>query len=292
MDSILVLTYPVNFLLMIAIPVVLGFYLTGKFKLGWRLWWIGAATFVLSQLGHIPFNIILSNLFQDGILPSPPEAYQLAFNAIVLGLSAGLWEECTRYAVYRWWARDARSWSKAILMGAGHGGIEAMILGLLALIAFFQMLTLRNADLTTLIPAEQLELAQFQIATYWSSPWYATFLGAVERIFALTAQVTLSVIVLQIFSRKQIRWLWIAIGWHAFIDAVAIYILNTWGAYSAEGVLAVITLINVALIFILRKPEPKPQVESKLAPLPKEIILSDIQDIDTSSDTLEQTRYN
>jgi uncharacterized membrane protein YhfC len=154
------------------------------------------------------------------------------------------------------------------------------------------MLTLRNADLTTLIPAEQLELAQFQIATYWSSPWYATFLGAVERIFALTAQVTLSVIVLQIFSRKQIRWLWIAIGWHAFIDAVAIYILNTWGAYSAEGVLAVITLINVALIFILRKPEPKPQVESKLAPLPKEIILSDIQDIDTSSDTLEQTRYN
>jgi uncharacterized membrane protein YhfC len=292
MDSILILTYPINFLLMIAIPVMLGFYLTRKFKLGWRLWWIGSATFVLSQLGHIPFNLLLTNLFQGGILPSPPETYKLAFNALLLGLSAGLWEECTRYAAYRWWAKDARSWSNAILMGAGHGGIEAIILGLLALIAFIQMLALRNADLTALIPAEQLEIAQYQIATYWSSLWYATFLGAIERVFALTAQVTLSVIVLQVFTRKQIRWLWIAIGWHAFIDAVAIYILNTWGAYFAEGVLAVITLINIALIFILRKPEPKPQGESRLAPLPKEITLSDIQDIDSSSETLEQTRYN
>ena len=292
MDSMLILTYPINFLLMIAIPVMFGFYLTRKFKLDWRLWWIGAATFVLSQLGHIPFNILLTKLFQEGILPSPQAAYQLAFNAIVLGLSAGLWEECTRYATYRWWAKDARSWSNAILMGAGHGGIEAVILGFFTLFTFIQMTALRNADLTTLIPAGQLELAQHQIATYWSNPWYATLLGAIERVFALTAHVALSVIVLQVFTRKHIRWLWAAIGWHAIINALAIYILGTWGAYAAETVLAVITLINLAIIFTLRKPEPKLQVESELSPLPEQITLSEIQDIESTSENLEQTRYN
>jgi uncharacterized membrane protein YhfC len=42
-----------NGLLMILLPIGLGIYLTRKLSLGWRLWWIGAGTFVLSQVGHI-----------------------------------------------------------------------------------------------------------------------------------------------------------------------------------------------------------------------------------------------
>jgi uncharacterized membrane protein YhfC len=43
-----------NGLLMIALPVGLGIYLTRRWKTGWRLWLIGAAIFIFSQIVHIP----------------------------------------------------------------------------------------------------------------------------------------------------------------------------------------------------------------------------------------------
>lgn len=277
---------------MFAIPILLAFYLTRKFKLGWRLWWIGAGAFVISQLGHIPFNIMLSRLFQIGMLEVPQGFNQLLFNAILLGLSAGIWEEGTRYATYRWWAKDARTWHKAILMGTGHGGIEAIILGFLALIAFLQLIALRDVDLSQLIPAAQLELVQNQVVAYWSAPWFTSMLGAIERVFAIIAQISLSVLVLQIFQRGHIRWLVLAIGWHAFIDALAIYILSIWGANLTEAVLFFITLINLALIFILRSPEPDPLSASEPLPLTRDRSSFNFQDVDPTSETLEQTRYN
>jgi uncharacterized membrane protein YhfC len=202
-----------------------------------------------------------------------------------------LWEEGFRYAAYRWWAKDARSWRKAVLMGAGHGGIEAILLGLLAFFTFLQLVSLKNADLTTLIPADQMDLAQQQVANYWSSPWYATLLGAGERIFAMTAQIALSVIVLQVFTRGHIRWLWLAICWHALINAIGLYILGTWGAYMAEATLAFLTLVNLGIIFALRQPEPE-IVEIEPSPLPELVSVSTLADVDATAETLERTRYN
>jgi uncharacterized membrane protein YhfC len=57
--------------------------------------------------------------------------YNLLIIAGFLGLSAGFFEESARYVVYRWWARDARTWSQGLMLGAGHGGIESILLGFL-----------------------------------------------------------------------------------------------------------------------------------------------------------------
>jgi len=45
--DILFLAHLLNGLLMIAMPVGLAIFLTTRWKLGWRLWLIGAATFIL-----------------------------------------------------------------------------------------------------------------------------------------------------------------------------------------------------------------------------------------------------
>ncbi len=120
--DILFFTHLLNGLLMIAMPVGLAFYLTRKFKLDWRLWWIGAAVFVLSQVGHIPFNALVGPLFNQSAIVAMPVASQRLISAVFLGLSAGLFEELFRYGMFRWWAKDARSWRKGVLTGAGHGG--------------------------------------------------------------------------------------------------------------------------------------------------------------------------
>jgi uncharacterized membrane protein YhfC len=293
--DLLAFTHFLNGLLMAAIPIGLGVYLTRKFRLGWWLFWIGAGTFVLSQVGHIPFNYLLTVLFQRGILPSPPLAWSTLFNAIVLGLSAGLWEELMRFAAYRWWAKDARSWRKAILMGAGHGGIEAIITGLLVLVTFLQMLALRGADLSTLVPPEQLELARQQVSAYWSSPWYMNFLGAVERIFTLPMHIALSVLVLQCFTRRQARWLVLAILWHAFVNAVAIVASRTWGVggmggLAVEGLIGISALINLGIIFALRRPEPEAAAEDTPAPAPA--VRPELPPVEETEQNLESTRFD
>lgn len=201
--DLLLITHLLNGLLMVGLPVGLGFYLTRRFRLGWRLWWIGAATFILSQVGHLPFNWIFTRLFAMGTLPTPPVEWRLLFNATFLGLSAGLFEELARAAVYRWWADDARSWRKGVLLGAGHGGIEAIVLGVLVLTTLVNMLILRGPDAARLVPPEQMALVQQQVGEYWSAPWGLTLLGAVERSFTLIVHIALSVLVLQAFTRRQ-----------------------------------------------------------------------------------------
>jgi uncharacterized membrane protein YhfC len=250
----LYITHLLNGLLMILLPVGLGIFLSRKLKLGWRLFWIGAATFIFSQVGHIPFNYGLTYLFRAGILPSPPEAWQLAFNAVVLGLSAGLWEEGARYVTYRWWAKEARSWGEGLMLGAGHGGIEAIILGFLVLLTYINMVVARGMDLGNLVSGEQLTSAQAQIQAYWSIPWYASLLGALERVFALTFHLAASLLVLQAFIRRQAGWLWLAIGWHTLLDGATVYTAGIWGPYLVEVMLAGFALANLGIIFALRRP--------------------------------------
>lgn len=300
--KILDITHFLNGLLMILMPVGLGIFLSRKLRLGWRLFWIGAATFVLSQVGHIPFNYGLTYLFSAGILPSPPKAWQLAFNALVLGLSAGVWEEGARYATYRWWAKEARSWGEGLMLGAGHGGIEAIILGLLVLLTFINMVVAQGMDLGNLVSAEQLSAAQAQVQAYWSVPWYASLLGALERAFTLPFHLAASLLVLQVFVRRQMRWLWLAVGWHALLDGVAVYASGIWGAYLVEALLAGFALANLGIIFALRCPDDD-ENETRLLNVTNEVgsgefsrpeitpAIPELPDVDESAANLDDSRY-
>jgi uncharacterized membrane protein YhfC len=302
-NPILLFTHPLNSLLMIGIPFALGLYLTRRFGLSWRLFWIGGATFLLSQALHVPANLLLNRLYASGTLPLPPPSWQRAVLTAIAGLSAGLFEEGARYAMYRWWARDARSWDKALLLGAGHGGVESMALGLLTAVNVVAMFSLRGLDLSTIVPPDSLEAALQQVADYWSLPWFASLLGAVERLLTIPVQIGFSVLVLQVFIRGQIRWLFVAILWHAAIDGLVVgyaapYLMTQldWGMYAVEGLVAVATVVSLGLILLLREPktsqdepgalsaEPtrpfKPPEEGHPAPIPE------------TRETLEDTRYD
>jgi len=288
-NPILYFTYPFSAVYILVISLGLGAFLTRKFGFSWRLYWIGAATFILSQVGHIPFNASLTALFRNGVLPSPPVAWHLGFNAVVLGLSAGLFEEISRFAVYRWWAKGARSWGRGLLLGAGHGGIEALLVGGLLLVVFIVMFALKDADLARLVSPDQLPLAQQQVYAYWSATWYDSLLGAVERSFTLPAHLALSILVLQVFLRRQSRWLWFAIGWHAFLNAVTLFVAGTWNAYLAELVLGFLAIINVLIIFVLRQSEPEAEPQTSMADL--ETVDFQMSPLEETPDHLDKTRF-
>jgi len=246
------ITFTLNALLMVAMPVILCFLLARRFGAGWGLAGVGALTFIGSQVVHLPLLWGL-DYFVDRFVPIPEE-WGLLFNAVVLGLLAGLCEEVARYIVYRRFIPSARTWKQALMFGAGHGGIEAIILGVLAGLTLANMLVLRNMDLTTLpnVPADQLPLLQQQVADFWSAPWYLTLLGAVERVFALCFHLSATVLVLQAFTRHNVRWLIAAILWHAVIDGVAVFFVGTWGPYWTEGAIGIMAVFSLGIIVALR----------------------------------------
>ena len=281
----------VNALLMIAMPLVLGLILTRRLRVGWRLFVVGAVTFVGSQVFHLPFNTqVLSLVIERLGLTEAQTGVPLAVVALLFGLSAGVFEEVARYLVYRLQLKEVTSWGQALMFGAGHGGVEAILLGGLAAYALFQAVAYRGVDLNGLVPPEQLELAKSQLEAYWAAPWYSTVLGAVERAFTLCFHLSASLLVLQAITRKKPAWLVLAVGWHAMVNAVTLFAFGIWGAYVAEGLIGLMALFSLWIVFTLRKHEGEdgdpthrahPEVEIQIPvadPAVEEITEGDLED--------------
>jgi uncharacterized membrane protein YhfC len=285
--NILIITHALNGLLMIAMPIGLAIVLTRRWKMGGSIWWIGFAAFIISQIGHIPFNWgagLLINQF-DLVYWSP--LAQQVFNAVFLGLSAGVFEEVSRYLILRFWAKKARSWRNGILFGAGHGGSEAIILGVLVLVTYTSMLAMRGMDLSTLVPADQLDLAQQQVQAYWSTPWYDSLIGALERLFTIPVQICLAVLVMQAFTRKKIGWLFLAILYHAVVDGTVVFLMPSLGTYWTEALVGGFALLSLVIIILLRQPEPTLIPEPVTAPTPTVTI----KPVEETSENLDNSQY-
>jgi uncharacterized membrane protein YhfC len=255
-----------NPLLMIAMPVLLGMWLAGRLKAEWRLFGLGMLAFVGSQVLHIPFNAwVLSPLIQKWHLEPVAGSAQLAAMAALLGLSAGVFEESARYLVYHRWLPEDRSWRDGLMFGAGHGGMEAILLGLLSFYSFLQLTALRGTDLAQVLKPGQIESVRSTLQMYWSLPYYQHLIPALERAAAICMHLGLSLLVLQAFTRHNRLWLALAILWHAVVDAVAVFAVSTWGVYVAEGLVVIGGLLSVAMVVALRGPkEQAPQIESEL----------------------------
>jgi uncharacterized membrane protein YhfC len=250
-----------NSLLMIFLPLLLGIWLVNRYRVGWKLFLIGAAGFVASQIGHIPFNRFALQPFVTDFLAQGETLGRVLIAALLFGLSAGLFEEVTRYLFY-YFRKSMRRWDEGLMFGAGWGGIEAILFGMLAATTVVNVYIYQNGLLENFLPAEQLAGSAEEIAAGMaqieelvnSPPWYF-LLGAVERVFALIIQISLSILVLQAFVRKNIIWLFAAIGWHTLVDMVAVVgVLQEWDPLLIEAAVGLPALIIG--LFIIRYFKP------------------------------------
>jgi len=287
--NILTITHPLNGFLCLILGIGLGLLINWKYKIGWRLWWAGVFTFIFSQIGHLPFNIVLLNSWMAKAAEHISQAWQIPFTALVLGLSAGLFEEFSRYAAYRWWIKEARTWSQGLLFGAGHGGFEAILVGVVSLYTYAQMVALRGADLSTIFPTDQVSLVQEQVSIYWALPWYDSLLGAVERLFALPVHLACSMLVLQTFTRRQFRWVWLAVGLHTLVNAVGVYLFQVTNVYIAEFAIGIFAVLEILLILRLRRTMPVAPAAPENPPSAWPV--NRIEQVPETPENLEETRY-
>jgi len=249
----LVAAFVVEILIMLGAPVALWLFLRRRYRASWGLIAVGALTFVLSQVVHIPLNWGLG-LIGGG---RGVALWPLPAMAAVAGLTAGVCEEGARYLVLRFWRKEARSWAQGLAFGAGHGGMESILLGLAVLSGFVSMLALQRLGPENLgLSGETLEQARRQMEAYWGLPWYLPLLGGLERIFAITIQIALALLVLQAVVRRNLLWLALAVLAHALVDALAVMLVESGVPLPAvEGVIFVLALGALVVILALRPRE-------------------------------------
>lgn len=256
----------------ILFPLVVAYLVGRRLQVSWRYFGYGALIFVLFQLlSRVP----LMQLGQFLLGPQLRDSAGLRFSWITFAaLTAGLFEEIGRYVGYRWLLqREEKTWPKAVMYGLGHGGIESIVLvaGLTAL-TLIQLVALSHTDLSTLpITAEQRAQIAQQLAAVTSQPPWLGLLGAWERGWTLALHVALSVVVLQVFRRGDIRWLWLAVGLHAAVDwlAAALPPFLPLGDLAKvllpEAIITVVGLISLWVIFRLRD---RPALEAAALTVP------------------------
>jgi uncharacterized membrane protein YhfC len=260
----------VAILIEIALPVVLAIVVRRRLGVGWRYFGYGALIFFLFQLiSRLPAVQVIQALIAPQLQAS--RALLLAWVAI-LSVSAGLFEEIGRYIGYRWlMRREEKTWRKAVMYGLGHGGLESMLLVAgLSLLSLINLLVLPSVIGT--LPPEQRTLVERQLAALAALPDWAPLLGAWERLWILPVHIALSVMVLQMFRRGSVVWLWLAVVAHTLVNLVAIGLLQVLGPDRISTMLAVEVIIAAfglaALWIIWRLRDPPEEVAVAVGPPP------------------------
>ena len=205
---------------MILYPLVLAVVARRRLGVSWRYFAYGALIFFLFQLiSRVPLVTVLGNVLAPQFKASRT---LLLIWLIALPLTAALFEEIGRYIGYRWlMGKEEKTWDKAVMYGLGHGGLESIVLvGGLGLITLVNVIVFSQINLN-ILPAGQHTQVMQQFAALNAQPVWFPLVGAWERLWSVPFHVAMSVIVLQVFRRGQMRWLWLAVLLHTLLDLCA-----------------------------------------------------------------------
>ena len=238
-------------------PLALAIFAHRRLAVSWKYFGFGALIFFIFQ---IITRVPLIQVFQAVFAPQLKASHLFLYLFLVVAaLTAGLFEEVGRYLGYRWFmGKEEKTWPKAIMYGIGHGGLESIVLvaGLGAL-SLVNILVISSLGLDLIPAAQRAQVAQ-QLHAVAAQPGWFPLLGGWERLWTLPVHIALSVVVLQVFRRGQMRWLAIAILAHALLDGVAVFIPQVMGPGTrtatlvTEGVIALFGLAALWTIFALR----------------------------------------
>ncbi|WP_018132314.1 YhfC family intramembrane metalloprotease [Effusibacillus pohliae] len=220
----------------IVLPFLSFLVVKRKLPSRWRIFWIGALTFFIFQiLLRLPWQIPLAAWMRE----HAAEGWMLVWFTLLSGLTAGLFEETGRYLAYRFFVKKPTV-GDGVALGMGHGGIESALLVGVSIISA-SIVTYLATHQQIAIPPDQM--AALAAQTNLNGPWYLNFAGAYERVMALIAHVTMSLLVYVAYTRKRFSYFLIAVVVHMAIDAGVVL----FAKFTGSTLLAEVLLTAVAV---------------------------------------------
>lgn len=234
----------------VVLPLGLGIFFWKKAGGRWRFFFLGCVIFpafalVLEQQVH--------GLLLGGSL-GPAIQGNLWLYALYAGLMAGIFEECGRWLAFKVSLRWSRGPEDALMYGAGHGGIEAVLLaGMTMVNNIIISLALNRGGLEAV---EKLmgpipEAGMTAIRGIAATPAGLYFWAAFERLSAVGLHIALSVLVYTAV-RNRGKWYWFpaAVLIHTLVDMAAVLTNALFPVAVTEGTVALLTL---GVILLARK---------------------------------------
>ena len=220
----------IQLVVMFVIPPILWIVLTRVWRVSWRVVGLGCLTWLTALPFIVGVPMAATAIFGSGPLVWP----------VALSLTAGIVEETSRFLYYRRSAtmRDSGRWREALVAGVGHGGVEAIVLGiqtLFGVIAFFYMRDLLPPEMAAIDPQP----------TYF-------LIGAASRLLIMVGHVGFTFLIWRAVSRGE-AWAYpLAIVIHIAVDLVAFAQPIVLPGADWLGYVAVIGLAVGSLWLILR----------------------------------------
>ncbi len=215
-------------------PLALGWWLRQRLVVSWRTWGWGALTFIASQLARFPFLFALTALLTPLVGRAVDSPAVFWINLLVLSLTAGVFEETARWLMLQRFATAARDWRNAVMFGAGHGGIEAILVVGGSTIYGIVLLQLGDSLMAqTQNNVERVTIGA-QLDALYGLQWWDTALVVWERVAAVTFHIGAAVVVMQtVLTGRRIWWVVAVVG-HALFNATVLAALQFGGAVWAE----------------------------------------------------------
>ena len=238
----------ITVLLMIAIPVGCFLSWRGKHKQQTKISYLiaGAIGFILSA------RVLELGVHYVCILADNPVSRFINGNTwafVLYGIMmAGVFEECGRHIILKYILKKNRTRENAVLYGIGHGGIEilavllpTMILYLVIAILFSQG-NVEEAMKQLKITEETAAAALPSVQAAAAFDYGMMAMNVVERLFAMSLHIGLTVIVYYGVISEKKGFLPLAILLHMLMDTfpalyqrgvVPLWTVEVWGAFWA-----------------------------------------------------------
>ncbi len=239
-----------NVLLGLALPLGLLFYLRKKLPSPVMPFFAGCLTFFLAVM-------VLESMFHSLVLTGPfgqkiwetPWLY-----ALYGGLAAGIFEETGRLLAMKLLKKKYPQPQTALMYGAGHGGIEVLLVMGVTMAQNLVYALMVNAGQTQAIlaplPQAQAEVLAQGLESLAVTPAAMFLVSPVERLIALVLHMSLSVLVWRAANGKTGMY-FAAVGIHALVDASAV-LLQQYGINVLLIELCLV-VIDAAVVLLARR---------------------------------------
>ncbi len=178
---------------------------------------------------------------------------QALVSAFGLALTAGLFETAGRFVDLRFGLGKRLSYMTGLAAGAGHGGVESIVLiGLTYVNNLVISLAINSGTLSAMIPDQAT--ADSLIKTMLAVPQDAFLAAGLERLLTMALHAALSVLLCYFVVRQRpVSGFFVVLAIHAAVDFLAA-MLQTAGVaiWPTEGVLAIIAVLSILLVLWLK----------------------------------------
>lgn len=242
----------------VVIPLILFLVLKIKFKGKFIPFLFGALTMLI-------WALTLEQIMHTVVFISPVGS-AIQGNIWLYGLygalAAATFEEIGRYITMRFLLKKEHDNKiTSVMYGAGHGGFECMYLLGIGMISNLAVVAMVRSgaivQMTATLGDAELEQVNALITAIQTTSIAMFGVSVLERLFAITAQIAMSVAMWQAAAKNKKLFFIVVFAMHFCLDFLAVIVNNYFGIAVTECIIGTLSVVYIIIVCVIYKKTDK-----------------------------------